>query len=192
MPDKILNSKKLILLDRDGVINFDSDNYIKSIDEWIPIPGSLEAIVALNKAKIDVYVITNQSGIGRGFFSLETLNAIHAKMENLLAALGGHFFRIDFCPHLPSDNCICRKPNTGLLDRIENEYNISLEDVPFVGDSKTDIELAFKKHCLPVLVKTGKGNRYFEEGLMTSSWEKSTLVFDNLEQASKELLAKYF
>lgn len=191
MPN-FIDPKKLVLLDRDGVINFDSDNYIKHPDEWIPIPGSLEAISNLNKAGIRVCIITNQSGIGRHFFSLDTLKNIHLKMENLLKTMGGCVSRIYFCPHLPSDNCSCRKPKTGLLNTLESDFNISLNHVPFIGDSETDIQLAHKKNCLPILVKTGKGSRVLENGFAASDLGKSTLVFNNLEDASQHLLATHF
>jgi len=189
---KKLNPKKLVLLDRDGVINFDSDAYIKSSEEWIPIPGSLDAIAALNKAGIDVCVITNQSGIGRNLFTPKTLEAMHDKMNGLLADLGAKILRIYFCPHLPSDHCNCRKPNTGMLDALESEFNISVNTVPFIGDSGKDLELAHRKNCLPVLVKTGKGADYFESKLHTTPWAKSCLVFDDLKSASSYLLDKHF
>jgi len=187
-----LHAEKLVLLDRDGVINFDSDNYIKTPEEWIPIPGSLEAIAAFNKAGIEVCIITNQSGIGRGFFDLKTLNAMHLKLDRLLKPLGGKIFHVYFCPHLPEDNCKCRKPSTGMLDSLEKDFNISLFNVPFIGDSKKDLELAYLKHCLTILVKTGKGQDYYQSNFSSSPWAQSTRVFENLEQASKQLLATHF
>jgi D-glycero-D-manno-heptose 1,7-bisphosphate phosphatase len=189
---KKLKPKKLVLLDRDGVINFDSDEYIKSPEEWIPIPGSLDAIAAFNKAGIDVCIITNQSGLGRNLFSKKTLDAMHAKMDSLLADAGGKILRVYFCPHLPVDQCACRKPNTGMLDTLENEFSISLNNVPFIGDSGKDLELAHRKHCLPILVKTGKGAEYFETKLHLSPWAKSCLVFDDLKGASNYLINHYF
>lgn len=192
MLKNIIDPKKLVLLDRDGVINFDSDNYVKHPDEWIPIPGSLESITKLNKLGIHVCVITNQSGVGRGLFSLDNLHAMHLKMERLLASMGGHISKIYFCSHVPSDNCICRKPKPGLLNNLEKDFNISLNKVPFIGDSETDIELAHKKNCLPILVKTGKGSAVLEKGFSNSDFKKTTLVFDNLEDASEHLLAHHF
>lgn len=189
---KKINPHKLVLLDRDGVINFDSDAYIKNPEEWSPIPGSLEAIAAFNNVGIDVCIITNQSGLGRKFFTQKTLDSMHDKMNNLLASVGGTILRIYFCPHLPSDHCNCRKPNTGMLDALENEFNISVRNVPFIGDSGKDLELAYRKNCLPVLVKTGKGADYFESKLHSTPWAKSCLVFDDLKTASSYLISNHF
>ena len=122
-------AKKYILLDRDGVINYDCDDYIKSPEEWIPIENSLEAISLLNNSGFKVIVISNQSGIARGFYSIETLNAMHNKMQQLLAEKGGEIEAIYFCPHLPDAGCECRKPKTGLLEFFSQEYQISLENI---------------------------------------------------------------
>ncbi len=149
----------LIILDRDGVINQDSDEYIKSVDEWIPIPGSLEAIARLNQAGYHVVVATNQSGIARGYYDPTTLNAMHNKMHKLLAKLGGHIDGILFCPHAPEDNCDCRKPKTGMYKDIARRWGTSLKDVPVVGDSRRDLEAAVSMGATPILVKTGKGKR---------------------------------
>jgi len=150
---------KLIILDRDGVINQDSDEYIKTVDEWIPIPGSLEAIARLNQAGYHVVVATNQSGIARGYYDPSTLNAMHNKMHKLLAKLGGHVDGILFCPHAPEDNCDCRKPKTGMYKEIARRWGTSLENVPVVGDSRRDLEAAVSMGATPILVKTGKGKR---------------------------------
>lgn len=187
MPD--INPSHLILLDRDGVINEDSDAYIKHPDEWQAIPGSLETISKLNRHDIKVIIVSNQSGLGRGLFDKNTLDAIHQKMHLQLAVLGGHITDIFYCPHKPDEDCVCRKPKTGMLDAIENKYGISLKNVPFIGDTDKDIALANVKGCLPILVKTGKGQSYFENNKALLS---KTLVFDNLQQAGDYLLTQHF
>jgi D-glycero-D-manno-heptose 1,7-bisphosphate phosphatase len=150
---------KLILLDRDGVINEDSDDYIKSPDEWQPIPGSLEAIARLNQADYRVIVVSNQSGVARGLFTCEVLNQIHEKMHRMLAEVGGTIDAVFFCPHKPEDNCNCRKPKTGLYEDVARRLNITLEGVPAVGDSLRDIQAAQAVGASPWLVRTGKGIR---------------------------------
>ncbi len=150
---------KLIILDRDGVINYDSDEYIKSADEWLPIPGSLDAIARLNRAGYTVVVASNQSGVGRGLFDLATLHRIHDKMQREAARAGGKIDAIFFCPHKPEDNCECRKPKPGLLQDIAKEFSCYLNGVPAVGDSLRDVEAAQAVGALPILVRTGKGAR---------------------------------
>ncbi|MCC7006779.1 MAG: D-glycero-beta-D-manno-heptose 1,7-bisphosphate 7-phosphatase [Ottowia sp.] len=148
---------KLIILDRDGVINHDADNFIKSPDEWLPIPGSLEAMAQLYQAGYRIVIATNQSGIGRKLFNMTALNAIHAKMHRALADLGGHIDAIFFCPHTEHDACLCRKPKPGLLEQISTRLNINITDVPVVGDSLRDLQAAEILRCTPHLVLTGKG-----------------------------------
>jgi len=160
---------KLVILDRDGVINKDSKTFIKSPDEWQPIPGSLEAIVKLNHAGYQVVVITNQSGLGRGLFDIETLNAIHDKMHKQLNVLGGRVDAILFCPHLPDDHCDCRKPLPGLFNQLKKRLNIQLESVPAIGDSLRDLQAAIAAGALPVLVKTGNGLRTLEQSEILDS-----------------------
>lgn len=175
--------QKYVLLDRDGVINHDSDDYIKSADEWLPIAGSLEAIALLNKAGFKVVVISNQSGIARGYYSLETLAEIHNKMNTMLAEKGGEISAIYFCPHTPNDNCNCRKPKTGLLELFSQEYRASLKNLFFVGDSFSDIQAAHAVAAKPLLVKTGKG--------LKTLFENPHLdipVFENLYDATKFIL----
>ncbi len=155
---------KLIILDRDGVINEDSDQYIKSIDEWRPIPGSLEAIARLNQHDYKVVVATNQSGVARGLFGLDTLNRMHAKMLKLLAEIGGEIDGIFFCPHGPEENCACRKPKAGLLLDIGRRFDVALTDVPVVGDSLRDLDAARLVNASPILVRTGKGERTIAQG----------------------------
>lgn len=148
---------KLVILDRDGVINHDSDTYIKSPEEWIPIDGSLEAIARLAEAGYVVTVATNQSGIARKLFSLFELARIHQKMCASAEQAGGRIDGIFFCPHGPDQGCECRKPKTGLLVAIADEFGIPLEGVPLVGDSLKDLQVARQCGCVPYLVKTGKG-----------------------------------
>jgi len=146
--------KKIIILDRDGVINYDSLYYIKNPDELHAIPGSLEAIAELNRAGFQVVVATNQSGIARGFYDEPMLNEIHKKMHHELAAVGGHIDEIFFCPHLPTENCECRKPNPGLLLQIQKKYQINLANVFFIGDKLSDVQAARAVGCKPLLVMT--------------------------------------
>lgn len=155
---------KLIVLDRDGVINEDSDAYIKSPDEFIPIPGSLEAIARLKQCGYKVVVASNQSGVARKFFSLDTLHAIHNKLDRLLAEHQVELDGIFICPHGPDDKCDCRKPRPGLLLQIERQFNTSLENVPVVGDSLRDIQAAQAVGAKPVLVRSGKGERTLQQG----------------------------
>ena len=150
---------KLIILDRDGVINEDSDDYIKSCDEWRPLPGSIEAIARLSNAGYHIVVATNQSGIARKLFDLQTLNAMHDKMHKLTAEHGGVIDAVFFCPHAPADECECRKPKPGLLLEIASRLGVSLKGVPIIGDSFRDIESARAVGGLPILVRTGKGTR---------------------------------
>ena len=150
---------KLIILDRDGVINEDSDNYIKSAEEWRPIPGSLEAIARLTQAGYTIVVATNQSGIGRQFLDDYALAQIHQLMCRSVEEAGGTLHGIFFCPHHPDDGCGCRKPAIGLFTQIECEFATSVRDVAFVGDSLSDVTAARLAGCRPVLVRTGKGER---------------------------------
>ncbi len=150
---------KLIILDRDGVINHDSDDYIKSPDEWLPIDGSLEAIAKLNKAGYTIAVATNQSGIARGLYDHETLEKIHQKLHHCVEEAGGRVDFIAYCPHGPDDGCDCRKPKPGLLIQIAKHYDISLKDVPFIGDSYRDLQAAQAVGAQPVLLKTGYGEK---------------------------------
>jgi D-glycero-D-manno-heptose 1,7-bisphosphate phosphatase len=152
-------ANSLIILDRDGVINHDSDNYIKSVEEWQPIEKSCEAIAKLTQANYQVAVATNQSGLARGYFNEETLSKMHDKMCALIRQAGGEISTIKYCPHGPNVQCDCRKPKAGLIDQIELELNVSAKGAYFVGDSLSDLQAATKKKCIPILVKTGKGMR---------------------------------
>lgn len=150
---------KLVILDRDGVINHDSDQYIKSPEEWKPIPGSLEAIAKLCQGGYRVVVATNQSGVGRGLFEMDTLNAIHEKMHKAVVQAGGRLDAIFFCPHTNEDKCACRKPKPGMLQEIATRYNADLTDVPVVGDALRDLQSAVAVGAQPILVLTGKGKK---------------------------------
>ena len=175
---------KLVILDRDGVINHDSTSYIKSPAEWKPIPGSLEAIALLNQAGYRVLVATNQSGIGRGLFDMATLNAIHDKMHRALGLAGGRIDGIFYCPHAQDAGCNCRKPKPGLLEEIGRRFGVSLEGVPFIGDSLRDIEAALAVGAQPVLVLTGKGKKTRKEG----GYPDGTPIHADLSEAVRNLL----
>jgi len=177
---------KLVILDRDGVINHDSDNYIKSEDEWIPIDGSLEAIAALNQAGYRVVVATNQSGLGRGLFDIDTLNAMHNKMHQALKAVGARVEAIFFCPHTPEDSCDCRKPKAGMLQQIAHRFFTELEGVPVIGDSKRDLDAALEVGAQPILVLTGKGQKTLD----TLDTAHNIPVYDNLASAVDALLSE--
>lgn len=155
---------KLVILDRDGVINHDSEHFIKSPEEWQPIPGSLEAIARLTHAGYRVVVITNQSGLARALFDVETLMAIHERMHKLVGELGGVVEAVLFCPHGPKESCHCRKPRPGLFHELAARLHMNLTDVPAVGDSLRDLQAARAVGAQPVLVLTGKGERTLEEG----------------------------
>lgn len=150
------SKKKLIILDRDGVINHDSDDYIKTPDEWVPIAGSLPAIAQLNK-RFKVAIATNQSGIGRGYYDRDVLTQMHQKMEHLLAEYDGHIDAVEFCPHHPDDGCDCRKPKPTMLQRIAETFDLSPDETVFIGDSTSDYACAQNFGCDFVLVMTGKG-----------------------------------
>lgn len=174
----------LILLDRDGVINYDSDQFIKNPEEWKPIPGSLEAIARLNQAGYRVVVATNQSGIGRGLFDMPMLNSIHDKMHKSLAQVGGRIDAIFFCPHANDANCACRKPKSGMIEEIATRYGVSLKDVPAVGDSLRDLEAAARLGAQPYLVLTGKGAKTQVKGGLP----EGTLIFPDLAGVVASLL----
>lgn len=176
---------KLVILDRDGVINFDSAQYIKSPAEWKPLPGSLEAIARLNQAGYKVVVATNQSGIGRGLFDMDTLNAMHDKMHKALAAVGGRVDAIFYCPHAADENCTCRKPKPGMFQRIASVYNADLQGVPAIGDSLRDLLAASAAGCHPILVLTGKGEKTLADGDLP----EGVTVFPDLAAAVDQLLA---
>lgn len=174
---------KLIILDRDGVINQDSDAYIKSLDEWIPLPGSIEAIARLSKAGWTIAVATNQSGLARGYFDVPTLDAMHQRLQQLVAGQGGKLDLIRYCPHGPDDNCDCRKPRAGLLRQIAAHFNADLQAVPLVGDSLRDLEAGISVGCTPYLVLTGKGEKTARQALPSG-----TRIFADLAAVADHLL----
>ena len=175
----------LIILDRDGVINYDSEQFIKSPDEWRPIPGSLEAIALLNRWGWRVVVSTNQSGVGRGLFDMDTLNAIHDKMVKSLAQIGGKLDAIFYCPHPADSTCNCRKPKPGMLIEIGERFNTDLVGIPMVGDSLRDLQAAEAVDGQPCLVLTGKGAKTREDQQLPPR----TLVFDDLAAVAAHLTA---
>ena len=168
----------VIILDRDGVINFDSKAYIKTPEEWRPIPGSIKAIAALSQLCHTVVVATNQSGVGRGYYSEETLHQIHEKMLQLVAAENGNIARIYYCPHHPDDGCDCRKPKPGMLLQIQKDYGVSGNDCCLIGDSLRDLEAGKAADCHLILVRTGNGLK--TEGLLTP--DLSVQVVEDLTQ----------
>jgi D-glycero-D-manno-heptose 1,7-bisphosphate phosphatase len=175
---------KLIVLDRDGVINHDSDQFIKAPDEWRPIPGSLEAVARLNHAGFRVVVATNQSGVGRGLLDIGTLNAIHEKMHKALAQAGGRLDAIFYCPHTADSQCECRKPKPGMLEEIGRRFNVDMNAVPCVGDSRRDLVAADAVGAQPMLVLTGKGETTLRDG----NFPKNTVIFPDLAFAVSALL----
>lgn len=175
----------MIILDRDGVINYDRKDFVKSPEEWIPIPGSLEAIAQLNRAGFKIVIATNQSGLARGLFDIEALNSIHQKMILGLSQINGHVDGIYYCPHHPLDDCPCRKPKPGMLQQIVHDYKINLsKEAIAIGDSWRDIQAAQAAGCPAILVKTGNG----EQTLREQSLEH-ILVFDDLASVASEILS---
>ena len=174
---------KLVILDRDGVINHDSDHYIKSPDEWIPIEGSPQAIARLNQWGYRVVVATNQSGVGRGLYDMDTLNAIHNKMYRTVAQVGGRVDAVFFCPHTNEDKCSCRKPKAGLYEEIAARYRVDLAGVPAIGDSLRDLQAAVAVGAEPILVLTGKGSKTQHDPKLPAG----TLTFANLAAAVASL-----
>jgi D-glycero-D-manno-heptose 1,7-bisphosphate phosphatase len=177
---------KLVILDRDGVINRDSVNFIKSPNEWIALPGSLEAIALLNQSGFRVAIATNQSGISRGLFDMATLNAINDKMHRALAQMGGRIDAMFYCPHAAEDNCTCRKPKTGMVEDIARRFSIDLNEVFAVGDSLRDLQAFSDAGCKPILVRSGKG----EETLAAGNLPKNTLIFADLNEAAQHIITE--
>ena len=177
---------KLVILDRDGVINYDSDQFIKTPDEWKPIPGSLEAIARLTHSGFRVVVCSNQSGVGRGLLDMASLNAINDKMYKALSPLGGRIDALFYCPHPAEANCTCRKPRPGMLEDIAKRFNIQLTGVPSVGDSLRDMQASAAAGCQPMLVLTGKGKKTQAAGGLP----EGTQVFDDLAAAVRAIIPK--
>jgi len=180
---------KLVILDRDGVINKDSSSYIKSPEEWIPIKGSLEAIARLSQAGYEVVIITNQSGVGRGLFSADMLAQIHVRMIDYVQQYGGKIQTVLFCPHHPDEGCECRKPLTGLYQELASRLNVNYGGVYSVGDSIRDLLAAKSAGASPVLVKTGNGRKSLKEISNDSQIQlNDILVFDNLASFTDALI----
>ena len=177
---------KLVILDRDGVINFDSEHFIKSPAEWKALPGSLEAIAKLTQAGFKVVVASNQSGIGRGLFDMDTLNAMHDKMHRGVQAAGGRIDAIFYCPHSADSNCTCRKPKPGMLERIGKCFNVNLNGIPAVGDSLRDLIAAAAVGAQPILVLTGKGKATHDK----EELPEGTLVFADLAEVVEQYILK--
>jgi D-glycero-D-manno-heptose 1,7-bisphosphate phosphatase len=180
---------KPVILDRDGTINEDSDEFIKSPEEWQPLPGALEAIARLNHAGFHIAIASNQSGLGRGLFDLSALNAMHAKMNKMLATHGGRIDVIFFCPHAPDENCHCRKPNPGLFEQIGERFGIELKGVPVVGDTLRDVQAGAVVGCEPHLVLTGRGVCWRGRPL-PDTFPADTRVHDDLNAFADYLIAR--
>ena len=182
---------KLVVLDRDGVINKDSPAYIKSPEDWVPIKGSLEAIARLSQAGYEIVIITNQSGVGRGLFSADTLAQIHVRMIDYVQQHGGQIQSVLFCPHHPDDGCDCRKPLAGLYQQLANRLNINFSGIYSVGDSIRDLVAAKAAGARPVLVKTGNGKKSLKK-ITDNRYPDldGTMVFDNLATFTDALLKK--
>jgi D-glycero-D-manno-heptose 1,7-bisphosphate phosphatase len=177
---------KLVVLDRDGVINEDSDDYIRSLDEWRPVPGSIEAIAALSRAGYRIAVATNQSGLARGYFDEYALARMHAYMNELVEEAGGSIDVVAWCPHGPAEGCDCRKPRPGLLDQIADTLGIPVSGAWLVGDTVKDIEVARARDCRPILVRSGKGRA--SEKTLHEAGDTAVPVFDDLRAAAEWIL----
>jgi D-glycero-D-manno-heptose 1,7-bisphosphate phosphatase len=180
---------KLAILDRDGTVNEDSADYVKSAEEWTPLPGALEAIARLNHAGWHIVIASNQSGLGRGLFDVSTLNAMHAKMHSLLAEVGGRVDAVFYCPHAPDQGCHCRKPEPGLFEQIGERYGIDLKGLPMVGDTVGDMRAAIAAGCEPHLVLTGKGAAYKGRDL-PDAFPAATQVHADLAAFADFLIAR--
>jgi D-glycero-D-manno-heptose 1,7-bisphosphate phosphatase len=177
---------KIVILDRDGVINQDRDDFVKSANEWVPIDGSLEAIALLNHAGWRVVVASNQSGIGRGIFGMAELNAMHEKLHRMLAGVGGRVDGIFFCPHTAKMKCDCRKPKPGLYLDIAQRFDARLENTTVIGDSLRDLQAAEAVSAEPILVRTGKGEKTLADGGLPPR----THICHDLMDAARYLLGR--
>jgi D-glycero-D-manno-heptose 1,7-bisphosphate phosphatase len=184
-------STKLVILDRDGVINEDSDQFIKTPAEWKPIPGSIEAIARLNQAGFRVVVATNQSGIGRGLFDMVTLAAINDKMVEMVFRQGGRIDAVFFCPHTADAKCHCRKPATGMFEDIAARFKVGLQGVPTIGDSLRDLQAGAAVGCAPMLVLTGKGKKTKQQSAQPETkLPEGTRIFADLADAARHLVSE--
>ena len=177
----------LIILDRDGVINRDSDAFIKTTDEWQPLPGSIDAIAAMTAAGFTLAVASNQSGLARGLFDQDTLDAMHHKMHALVDAAGGRISKIVICPHGPDEGCDCRKPNPGLLEQLAQHFHAELDGAPVIGDALRDLQAAAAVGARPILVRTGKGARTAES---LPAEFADVEIYDDLAAAGSTLIAE--
>ena len=180
---------KLVILDRDGTINQDSEEFVKSPEEWIPLPGALEAIAKLNHAGWQVVIASNQSGLGRGLFDVVSLNAMHARMHKLLAAVGGRIDAIFYCPHAPEEGCACRKPKPGLFVQIGERFGVDLPGVPVAGDSVRDLQAGAAVGCEPHLILSGKG-AVWRDVPLTPDFPEGTRVHEDLGAFARFLIAR--
>jgi D-glycero-D-manno-heptose 1,7-bisphosphate phosphatase len=180
---------KLVILDRDGTINADSDEFIKSPEEWMPLPGALEAIARLNHAGWHTVIASNQSGLGRGLFDVASLNAMHAKMHKMLAAQGGRIDAVFYCPHSPDEGCQCRKPLPGLFEQIGERFGVELKGTPVVGDGLRDLQAGAAVGCEPHLVLTGKGAE-FRGRTLPNTYPPGTQVHEDLGAFADFLIAR--
>ena len=179
---------KLIILDRDGTINADRDDYVKSPEEWQPLPRSLEAIARMNHAGWRVVIASNQSGLGRGLFTMEDLNDMHSKLHHLVEEAGGSIAAITYCPHIPDDNCSCRKPKFGMIEDICERFSYDdIENLVMIGDSLRDLQAIASFGGIPILVKTGNGKKT----LAREELPFGTIVFDNLMAASEYVIEHF-
>jgi D-glycero-D-manno-heptose 1,7-bisphosphate phosphatase len=181
----------LLVLDRDGVVNQDADDYIRSEQDWIPIPGSINAIARLSRAGYRVVIATNQSGLNRGYFTLEDLESIHSRLCAMVEEQGGSIAGIFYCPHRPDENCDCRKPATGLLRAIERELGEPVAGCYFIGDSLKDLQAGQAMSCEPVLVLTGKGmltRDQLVDGNVDLVNPQAISVYENLHDAAEAIL----
>jgi D-glycero-D-manno-heptose 1,7-bisphosphate phosphatase len=182
---------KLVVLDRDGTLNEDRDDFIKSADEWVPLPGALEAVAQLNHAGWHVVLATNQSGLGRGLFDMATMNAVQAKLNQLLTRLGGRIDAVFFCPHVPDDGCDCRKPLPGLFRQIGERFGVDMKGVPVVGDSLRDLQAGAAVGCEPHLVRTGKSARLSDDEVQALAAQvPGTVVHADLAAFAAHWLAR--
>jgi D-glycero-D-manno-heptose 1,7-bisphosphate phosphatase len=184
------DAMKLVILDRNGTINVHREDFVKSDIEWTPLPGALEAVARLNHAGWHVVVASNQSGLGRGLFDMASLNAMHAKMHKMLAAVGGRVDAVFYCPHSPDEGCDCRKPAPGLFRQIGDRYGIDLKDVPTAGDSLRDLQAGAAAGCEPHLLLTGMGGACRGIEPLPPEYPPGTQVHDDLPAFVEFLLAR--
>lgn len=184
---------KLVILDRDGVINQDSAKFIKNPNEWIPIAGSLDAIALLHQSGFHIAVATNQSGVARGLFDMTTLNSIHDKMHHEVLQTGGRIDAIFYCPHSADDQCNCRKPKTGMIEEIGKRFSVELQKVPGVGDALRDLQAFAHAGCQPILVRTGKGEETLAHALKdpAKALPENTWVCEDLAEAAQRIIETF-